>query len=239
MKSAAASTELRALTRFDHLPKSCGSFHVADDGSEPHLHVGEYAVVDVLDCELQHGELYVLQNQSGRRRRRLCCIRVDRGSQDGSYQIGDDPSVQYWWADDMRGFRQTSERIEGDIPVFAGLSDGPYSTEHLRSKLVGRVVGYSVVPMGKTIAPEADYCNEACGNAAFDPAEYVDVLIAAGYRLSVGAGYYYEEMPHRRNADEAAVMAVRWKFCEASTALERVKAECIRRGLVDGRRAAR
>jgi len=29
-------------------------------------------------------------------------------------------------------------------------------------------------------------------------------------------------------------VAVRWRFCEASAALERVKQECIRRGLVDG-----
>lgn len=29
-------------------------------------------------------------------------------------------------------------------------------------------------------------------------------------------------------------VAVRWRFCEASVALERVKQECIRRGLVDG-----
>jgi hypothetical protein len=232
--SAPQVTQLRALTRFDRLPSHCGTFHVTDDGSEPHLHVGEYAVVDVLDCEPQHGELYVLQNQGGRRRRWLCCIREDRGHRDGSYQIGDDPSVQYWWAADVRGFRQTSKRIEGSIPVFAGLSDGPYSTEHLKSKLVGRVVGYAVVPMVKTIAPEAGYRDEAAGNAAFDPGEYVDTLLDAGYQMAVCADKFMEHLPerHMTAAQEEAVMAVRWKFVEASSAVQRVRGECLRRGFV-------
>jgi hypothetical protein len=233
MKPAAVPSELRALTRFDQLPNHCGTFHVADAGSEPHLHIGEYAVVDVLDTEPQHGELYILQNQGGCRRRWLCCIREDQGVKNGSYRIGNDPSVQYWWAGDLRGFRQTSERVAGSIPVFAGLSDGPYSTEHLRSKLVGRVVGYAVVPMVKVIAPEAGYRDEAAGNAAFDPAEYVDTLLRAGYRLAVCGNRHMEYLPERRctAAEEEAVMAVRWKFVEASTAIERVRAECLRRGL--------
>jgi hypothetical protein len=234
---AAHVTELRALTCFDSLPNGCGTFHVAGDGSEPHLHVGEYAVVDVLDCEPQHGELYVLQSEYGERRRRLCCVREDQGVKSGRWQIGNDPSVQYWWAGDIRGFRQTSKRIDGSIPVFAGLSDGPYSTEHLRSKLVGRVVGYAVAPMVKVIAPEAGYRDETAGNAAFDPAQYVDALLDAGYQVAVCGDKFMEHLPerHMTAAQEAAVMAVRWKFVEASSAVERVRAECQRRGLVERR----
>jgi hypothetical protein len=42
-----------------------------------------------------------------------------------------------------------------------------------------------------------------------------------------------ETLPERPRtpAEEQAVMAVRWKFVEASTALARVRAECLRRGL--------
>ncbi|HEX5864526.1 MAG TPA: hypothetical protein VF014_09790 [Casimicrobiaceae bacterium] len=85
--------------------------------------------------------------------------------------------------------------------------------------------------------------NEEAANAAFDPVEYVDVLLASGARPAVicdsngQARYYYEEVPRRRQteAEEAAELAVRQKYRAASTALDRVKQECIRRGLVDAR----
>ena len=94
-----------------------------------------------------------------------------------------------------------------------------------------------------TASPAAGYENEAASNAAFDPVEYVDVLLATGHRPVVicdskgEARYYYEQVPHRRQtkAEEAAELAVRRKYCAASNALERVKQECIRRGLVDAR----
>jgi hypothetical protein len=66
------------------------------------------------------------------------------------------------------------------IPVFAGLSDGPYRTEHLESKLIGRVVGVAPSPLG--LAPAAGWENEEAGNAAFDAAEYIGVLLAADYK---------------------------------------------------------
>lgn len=83
--------------------------------------------------------------------------------------------------------------------------------------------------------------NEEAANAAFDPVEYV--LLATGHRPAVCCDekgeprWYYEEMPRRRltKAEEAAELTVRRKYHAASTALDRVKAECIRRGLVDAR----
>jgi hypothetical protein len=47
-------------------------------------------------------------------------------------------------------------------------------------------------------------------------------------------------MPQRAlsKVEDAAVMAVRWKYAKASAALRRVKAECLRRGLTDGKRVA-
>lgn len=58
--------------------------------------------------------------------------------------------------------------------MFAGLSDGPYQTEYLRSKLIGRVVGVASSPLGGLLEPSAGWLNEAAGNAAFDPAEYIE-----------------------------------------------------------------
>jgi hypothetical protein len=77
------------------------------------------------------------------------------------------------------------------------------------------------------------------GNTAFNPVEYIDVLHAAGHKLMV---YFrdgvpdglFEELPRRRltKAENAAFMKVRWKFVRASSAVERVMQECLRRGLV-------
>ena len=80
---------------------------IADDASAPHLKAGEYAVIDTTDRELQAGELYIIQCDSGDRRRHVVQIRSTRSG---------------WWAGDLAGFRQTDEKIFG-LPVFAGVSD--------------------------------------------------------------------------------------------------------------------
>jgi hypothetical protein len=51
--------------------------------------------------------------------------------------------------------------------------------------------------------------------------------------------FYYEKVPDRAltKAEQTAVTAVRWKYAKASAALKRVKDECIRRGLIDGKPA--
>ena len=228
-------SELRALTLFDNLSVGHGTFLVTDDGSEPHLKRGEYAVVNTVDREVQHGELYVVQSESGPRRRWLAHARKSMTNITGPNAK---PSL-VWWLGDLRGYRETDEPYLG-VPIFSGLSDGPYETEHLQSKLVGRVVGFAFKSLGQRIAPEAGFRDEKGGNAAFDPAEYLDVLIRTGHEPRIEGRYYFEHMPDRplTEAEHAAVLAVRWKFVEASTALERVKQECVRRELVDDQRAA-
>jgi hypothetical protein len=149
---------------------------------------------------------------------------------------GAEPSL-VWWLGSLRGWHKTDEVVFGSIPVFAGLSDGPYETESLQSKLIGRIVGVALSPLDRLITETAGYENEEAGNAAFDPGEYLDALIAAGYGPSVQGNWYFEAMPDKTlpytHPLEKAVLAVRWKFMEASTAVERVKQECIRRGLIE------
>ncbi len=232
---------LRALTSFDALTADHKTFLVEDDASAPHLQKGEYAVIDTTDRISQHGELYVIQYESGERQRKIVQVRSDQLNITGP---GAAPSL-VWWIGDLRGCRQSDEVAFGDIPVLVGLSDGPYQTDHLQSRLIGRIVGVSPSDLGGLIAPAAGWLNEAAGNAAFDAAEYVDVLVRTGHRPIVlydegKPRWYFEEMPNRREtkAERVAMLAVRKKYCAASTALERVIHECVGRGLVDRRRAA-
>lgn len=228
------TSELRALPVFNVLPAKHVTFLITEDGAEPHLRKGEYAVIDTTDRDLQHGELYVVQDGSGRRSRRLYQARADH------LQLGTGTRKSLcWWLGDLRGYRRADDQGIG-VPVFAGLSDGPYRTQDLQSKLVGRVVGLAFTALGDLLAPEAGFRDEQGGNAAFDAAEYLDVLIATGHEPSIQGKLYFEKMPDRPVSDQdwQAILKVRLKYVEASTALERVKQECIRQGLVDNRWAA-
>ena len=231
----ARKTELRALTVFDRLPPKHSTFRTTEDGAEPHLCKGEFAVVDTTDREPQHGELYVIQYHGYERRRVIIQVRSDLLNITGP---GAEPSL-VWWCGDIRGYRKTDEKMMG-CPVYAGMSDGPYQTEHLQQKLIGRVVGVAFTALGNLLAPAAGWEDEEAGNAAFDPGEYLDTLLATGHSPSICGNMYYEHMPERALTDEemAVVMKVRWKYAKVSTALQRLKKECIRRGLVDHRGAA-
>jgi hypothetical protein len=193
--------------------------------------VDEYAVVDTTDREVQHGELYLIQQVGGIRTRTIIQITSSK------YEIGGNgPPEMAWFTCALRGFRQIG-RVHGGIPLFSGFSDGPYRGNVLRTRLVGRIVGAANTPLGKVLAPSAGYEDEAKGNEAFDEREYLDVLIASGHapflQKTGGRCSYFERMPEQplTEAQHTAVNAVRLKFCEASHALERVKAECERRGL--------
>ena len=95
------------------------------------------------------------------------------------------------------------------------------------------------------IAPKAGYENEAAANAAFDPVEYVDVLLRTGHDMFVVCDKQgkpqgrYETVRPLSDADRRAVNAVREKLHSASTGGERVAAECVRRGLISYDQARR
>ena len=225
---------IRALTLFESLPPQHVTFRVDDDGSDPHLRSGEYAVVDTTDRELQPGELYLRQSDGGSRDRSIVQVKIATG-----VEVQDDPSETVWTTLQLRGFRKVGELSDFGIPLFGGLSGGWYSAEELRAVLVGRVVGVSMNSLGNLLGPSAGYENEAECNAAFDAGEYLDVLIAVGYRPYVmrrrdGGLRYIEEFPRgaRSEAQEAALFAVQVKCTAASQAIQHVKSECVRRGLV-------
>lgn len=224
-------SEFRALSLFESLPPSHKTFLVTGDGADPHLKKDEYAVVDTDDRDPQHGELYLVQSSGGERPRSITQLRRDRLNITG-------PGARLslvWFLRDLRGFRKTSKSISG-VPLYGGLSDGPYETAGLLPMLIGRIIGVASSPLGGLLAPAAGFLNESAGNAAFDPVEYIDAFLAAGF----GPAIVYDERRRPRfhirvgeRADWGAIEAVQIKFAEASTALKRVKQECIRRGLVD------
>lgn len=89
-------------------------------------------------------------------------------------------------------------------------------------------------PADCSFSQSAGYEDEDIGNAQFDAGEYIDVLTRCGYRLVVQRGHYWEYLPDRAltKEEDDAVTAVRWKYCRASKALQLLKDECERRGLI-------
>jgi hypothetical protein len=227
---------LRALTPFKSLPPAHKTFEVTRDGAEPHLNVGEFAVVDTTDREVQHGELYLIQWSGGARRRKIVHVRGCRKNIKPPGSANYEPA-HVWYVGDLRGFRKVGHVGLGGPPEFVGVSDGPYETDHLQEKLIGRIVGFASSSLGDLLAPELGFVNEKVGNDAFDPGEYIDTLLTAGYSPTVINGCLVEMNPAkgRTPEQEAAVLAVQYKRAAASTAVDRVKAECIRRGLVSAK----
>lgn len=234
-KAVRSSKTSRALPLFHRLEHNLKTFRVDENGSEPHIRSGEYAVIDINDRDPAHDELFVIQYDSGERRRHV----VHVTSSFANITAPGAADTLVYWVGDLAGFRQVSRSDLGGIPVFAGLSDGPYTSEHLKRKLIGRVVGVAKSSLGNLIAPSAGWMNEAESNEAFDPAEYIDALLTAGCRPWVmiaadGRRWYGETFPDSSETptERNAVTSVREKYARASTALDRVIDECRKRGLI-------
>jgi hypothetical protein len=235
----------RALTVFKSVGPEQRTFRVTDKSSAPYLRLGQYAVVDTADRDLQNGEAYLIQWNCGERKRDIVRATADRHG---------------WWVGALRPFPTKEEAAQitaaahrqGKVPVLGSATEGPYRSpdeiDYLKSRLLGRIVGVASIPLGELIAGAAGWENEDAGNTAFDPAKYVDVLLAAGSRPVVfyrenGSIWYAEytragvrlnKKPERqRKKEEQSENDVREKCGRASTGINRVMDECIRRGLVE------
>lgn len=146
-RAVALQPELRALMVFDQLPAGCISFPCIDEDCMPHIRPGEFAVVDTADRRPQHGELYVIQWNGGRRC--ICQARISGVASkdrpiDEAWSVGSLAGIRGRDAVEahLRALRETS----AGIPSLRRLawSEGWFTEEHLTSKLVGRVIGIHV-----------------------------------------------------------------------------------------------
>ncbi len=130
----AAVGEIRALMVYGHIPPGHRALPVVDDRNAPHLRAGELAVVDLADCELQHGELFAV-----------------------AYGRGPAIMQTLWrtWLGEANWWCVQINRPKGDAEMAAWSragraipsSDGPYAPGGLESIVLGRVVGV-LVPFG-------------------------------------------------------------------------------------------
>ncbi len=136
------TAEYRALEVFISISARYSLFPVTRTGFEPHLRVGEIAVVDESDVEPLNGELFVIKIRSPFAEHPDGCVRrlaqiwpVEHTGVDGEPFIG-------WWHGDLcrpRGMAEVEEWFAKGRMIT--LCDGPMRLEHMRERIVGRVVG--------------------------------------------------------------------------------------------------
>jgi len=124
---------MRAVPVFGELPPGCHAELVADDRSEPILHIGEFAVVDPDQCEPINGAIFRIRyGEPGRYRREFVQVwRRDDG----------------WWTAPYNRPRslEEAEKLIWERRMLV-CKDGPYPTTgpnvgYLASLLEGRVIG--------------------------------------------------------------------------------------------------
>jgi hypothetical protein len=121
--SAVARVELlRALTVFEDVPPGHKVVQVFVEGFEPHLAVGEFAVIDTTDKHPQFGELYAISFNSVRTPtgRVIRIVQPYNG-------VGSDVGVMFRF-----GLRRPGAMVS---------ADGPLSFEGWPDQCLGRVVG--------------------------------------------------------------------------------------------------
>ncbi len=160
-----STSAYRALTLFTTLPANHKTIRVDDDGAAPHLSEDEFAVIDTTDREPQHGELYVIEYSTNRsivQARSSYCNITGPGAED----------TLVWWVRALRGFRKTNKQFDG-VPLYAGMTSGPYEADGFKAMLLGRVVGYAYSPLGGLV--------EALKPRTFTEAEYIEAARKMGF----------------------------------------------------------
>ncbi len=118
-------------------------FEVTGHEAEPHLKAGDFAVIDTDDREPIHGEMYLIEFAGGQR---TICEVVQRH---GHYGKGGVYEAGYrWWLQ----WRVNVWKLSGEVDYRPTFADGPYATEHVMEKIVGKVVGIYEPDFRKALA---------------------------------------------------------------------------------------
>ena len=110
---------------------------VEDGAFEPHLHAGEFAIVDIADKERQVGELYVITIENRIRGPKPTIVELIKG-----FGRNTPCPVGIWYAFSFA----RSVRLDGGRR--GRMVDGPLGFEHWPDKCRSRVVGVMAPAMG-------------------------------------------------------------------------------------------
>lgn len=126
---------------FGCVPDGC-ILHLQNDGRHaPHLRGGEWAVVDTEDREVEFGDLYLIQQNSGpviwQVNLEPDWLRQSRGQPERPCVVLQPLNRPDSWAEIEETIAVTPPF--GMLPLY--MSDGPLFAEHLRERVIGKVIG--------------------------------------------------------------------------------------------------
>lgn len=130
------------LNVYRTLPPHCIAFEVTDRHSLPFIEPGEVVVVDTEDRTPRVGDIYLIEWIDGRRN--VCQARHSSWQKDGEeprWHVGSmRTTTRAEFEEWLTASNDASRR--GMTPQWCGgWTEGPFTLEHLESKLVGAVIG--------------------------------------------------------------------------------------------------
>jgi hypothetical protein len=133
--TADPSEEPRALPIYDDAPSGHTLFRVEDGRHEPHLHDGEWVVVDTTAREIVWGELYLVLQSRG-----PILWQINRFKAEPHGRVGDGSGRACAMLSPLNKPRLLPDGSL-DTRHSVHLSDGPICVDYLEGNLLGRVVG--------------------------------------------------------------------------------------------------
>jgi hypothetical protein len=137
--------QIHVLPRLRCLKSRYTAYAVTDGQDAPVFSPAEFVVADTADTEPVAGGMFLVEWNNGSRsimetRPTACHRRIENGHSVLSLRK-DGPDV-CWWFDPIvrpRSAEETKEWVRQGRMM--STSDGPYDLEHMRTKIVGRIVG--------------------------------------------------------------------------------------------------
>ncbi|WP_298090043.1 S24/S26 family peptidase [uncultured Sphingomonas sp.] len=129
---------LRSFIIYDDLPAGCIAFQVPDDSSAPHLHAGEFVVIDPADRDPAEGELFAITWKSNIQQD-WQIVQMDlREGRYGRNGMMRNDTMWFVGAPAPQAMMSLAGRPVG--PALRRCS-GPYDDDYLRDIAHGRIIG--------------------------------------------------------------------------------------------------
>lgn len=146
LAAAATGLPMQTLPTVTEIAPGYIAHKVDDNRATPLLSEGDYVVVDTADTMPVPGGMFLVEWSNGRRslmstRPTACEIKRDENGR-SYYNMRKDGPDTVWYFDPLiapRSMEEIQEWIKAGRMM--GTSDGPYDLDHMRSKIVGRLVG--------------------------------------------------------------------------------------------------
>ena len=138
--SQAPQPGLRSFIVYDHIPAGCIAFEMQNDDFDPHIRLGDFALIDTNDRDPIHEEFFLIdwksRHEDNRYELAMLTLRAGRyGTDAGKCEPG------FLWF--LSSYNPTQHFSLAGKPILPPIrwADGPYQEEQAIERILGRVIG--------------------------------------------------------------------------------------------------